>query len=187
MSWRPSDEIFSLRVEALIERDGVQALADRYDVTPQTIRRWGDGGQARNPDVRRSIVRRGIGETGAVIQQTGTGRFSTSRAVYDASALRGARTIQQNRRAAQEASIRLARNERQRAMAESMSTDVTYAEIADMERNLNRLTEAEEAAEAGGWEHQSEDWYAWWEENYPEYDDGYDWDMFRSFYEQMAG
>jgi len=184
LSWRPSDEIFSLRVSALIERDGVQALADRYDVTPQTVRRWGDGGQARNADVRRSIVRRGIGETGAVIQERGAGRFSTSRAVYDASALRGARTIRENRRSAQEASLRLARNDRQRQMAATMNTDVSYAEIADIERNLNRLTEAEEAAAEGGYDHQSERWYDWWIDMYGE---PYDWDMFRSAYEQMAG
>ena len=83
--------------------------------------------------------------------------------------------------------MRLARNDRQRQMAATMITDVTYAEIADIERNLNRLTEAEEAAAAGGYEHQSDEWYDWWEENYPEYDDGYDWDMFRSSYEEMGG
>jgi len=184
LSWRPSDEIFTLRLEALVERDGVRAVADRFDVTPQTVRRWNDGGQARSDSVRRSIVRAGVDVTGPVIQQTGAGRFSTSNAVYDASALRGARTIRENRREAQAASMRLARNDRQRQMAASMNTDVTYAEIADIERNLNRLTEAEEAAEEGGYDHQSDEWYDWWIDMYGE---PYDWDMFRSSYEQMAG
>jgi|TARA_R100000482_G_C5053823_1_gene113934 hypothetical protein len=69
-----------------------------------------------------------------------------------------------------------------REMAEARPTDVTYAEMADLERNLDRLTEARQAAEELGFEYQSDEWYEWWRDNYG-YE--YDYDDFRQGYDSM--
>ncbi len=183
MSWRPSDELFDVRVRALIDRDGLQGVADFYGVSTRTVRRWRSGESSPRSDrTAVSIARRGRSETGAVIQERGRGRFSTRRTIYDPSVTRAARTIRERREEQRATDISVARNQRMREMAEARPTDVTYAEMADLERNLDRLTEARQAAEELGFEYQSDEWYEWWRDNYG-YE--YDYDDFRQGYDSM--
>lgn len=184
MSWRPSSELVSVRTQALVERDGRQAVADFYGVSTRTVRRWEAGGNPQRASDAVSITRRGRDLTGAVVQDRSSGRFSTERTVYNPSITRAVRTIGQRRREQRATEISVARNQRQREMAESRATTVTYTEATDLDRNLDRLRRAEEARREGGWEYESAEWYDWWLD---EYGYEYDWEDFRTLYEQMSG
>ena len=59
----PSSQLVSVRLRALVRRDGLQGVADFYGVQRQTARRWVRG-SSPNADARRSIVRRGLPLTG---------------------------------------------------------------------------------------------------------------------------
>lgn len=69
--------VFQSRIEALIERDGIQGLADFYDVSRSTINRWRSGGSPRNESDRKSILNRGKRLTGRsiTVRDTDSGRF----------------------------------------------------------------------------------------------------------------
>lgn len=69
--------VFQSRIEALIERDGIQGVADFYDVSRSTINRWRSGGNPRNESDRKSILNRGKRLTGRsiTVRDTDTGRF----------------------------------------------------------------------------------------------------------------
>ena len=184
MAWRPSSELVSVRTQALVERDGRQAVADFYGVSTRTIRRWEAGGNPQRASDAVSISRRGRDLTGAVVQDRSKGRFSTERTMYNPSITRAVRTIGRRRTEQRATEISVARNQRQREMAESRATEVTYQEATDLDRNLDRLRQAEEARREGGWDYESAEWYDWWLETHG-YE--YDWDDFRSLYEQMSG
>lgn len=171
--WRPSDQVFTTRVRALIERDGVEGVADFYGVSPTTARRWRDGGQPRSDSTARSVARRGRVETGAVLQIPG-GRFSPERTVYNPDSVAFVRTVAERRRTTAEAALRNATNPAERAMAEALPTTVSVQEATDFDTRLENL----EYATLRGFDEQ--DFY-----DYFGYYDG--WDDFRSTYEQMAG
>jgi len=184
LAWRPSSDLIQVRTQALVERDGRQAVADFYGVSTRTVRRWEAGGNPQRASDAVSITRRGRDLTGAVVQDRSSGRFSTERTVYNPSITRAVRNIGQRRQEQRATEMRVARNQRQREMAESRPTEVTYREATDLDRNLERLRRAEEARREGGWDYESADWYDWWLE---EYGYEYDWEDFRSLYEQMSG
>lgn len=171
--WRPSNQVFTTRVRALIERDGVSGVADFYDVSPATVRRWRDGGQPRSISDARSVARRGRVETGAVLQ-LGGGRFSADRTVYNPDSVAFVRRVAERRRTSAEAAIRNATTPAERAMAQARPTTVSIDEAVDFDRRLENL----EYATLQGFDYM--DFY-----DYFGYFDS--WDDFRSTYEQMAG
>lgn len=171
--WRPSDQVFTTRVRALIERDGVQGVADFYGVSPATARRWRDGGQPRSEATARSVARRGRAETGTVLQLPG-GRFSAERTVYNPDSVAFVRTVAERRRTTAAAAIRNATNPAERAMAEALPTTVSAREATDFDTRLGNL----EYATLRGFDlDEFIDYFGYMDS----------WDNFRSNYEQMAG
>ena len=136
--WRPSEQIFTIRVRALIERDGTRAVADRYGVSTATVRRWRGGGQTRNASIARSVARRGRIETGPALQ-LGGGQFSPERTVYNPDTVAFVRTVQERRRTRRQAAVRNARNPVERAMAESLPATVSTEEATDFDTRLGNL------------------------------------------------
>ena len=170
----PSSQLVSVRLRALVRRDGLQAVADFYGVQRQTARRWVRG-STPNADARRSIVRRGLPITGAVIQDP-RGGFSTARTLYRPEAIAFQRIESQRRqdRAAEQLRGAATEQEFEMAMAQQTDVGVSFEEAVDFDTRLARL------------QFLSDSGYNWsdWEE-YWGYED--DWDAFRSAYEQMAG
>lgn len=171
--WRPSDQVFTTRVRALVARDGRAGVADFYGVSPRTVARWEGGGQPRAESTARSVARRGRVETGPALQ-LGGGRFSAERTVYNPDTVAFVRTVQARRESVQAAAVRNATNPIERAMAEALPTSVSVAEATNFDERLGNL----EYATLRGWE--LEEFL-----DYFGYED--DWDSFRSAYEQMAG
>lgn len=171
--WRPSDQVFTTRVRALIERDGVRGVADFYGVSPATARRWRDGGQPRNEATARSVARRGRAETGTVLQLPG-GRFSAERTVYNPDSVAFVRAVAERRRTTAQAALRNATNPAERAMAEALPTTVSVQEATDFDTRLENL----EYATLRGFD--ADDFFDY----FGYYDD---WDDFRSSYEEIGG
>ena len=169
---RPSEELFSLRLRALVDRDGRQGVADFYGVSPRTVGRW-ERGETRPQaaTVSTSVTRRGRVETGPVLQ-LGGGRFSSQNTVYNPDAIAFVRTVSTRRASAREAAIRNATNPLERAMAEDTPTTVTRTEAVNFDRRLEALTYADEMGYDG---------YQFYE--YFGYED--DWDAFRSSYSEQ--
>tara|TARA_R110002110_G_scaffold248989_4_gene465190 strand:+ start:3331 stop:3861 length:531 start_codon:yes stop_codon:yes gene_type:complete len=173
--FNPSDALVSVRLRALIRRDGIAGVARSYGVQERTVRRWNQGGNP-NTAARRSIVRRGLPLTGAVVQDP-SGGFSTSTTLYRPEAIAFQRAETERRRVRQQRAIETAQTpaEMQDAIAQSESSyQVSTAEAVDFDNRLRRL---QEYSDRGG------DWSDF--EEYWGYED--DWDSFRSAYEQMAG
>ena len=172
--FNPSDELVSVRLRALARRDGVEGLADFYDVSERTVNRWLQGGNP-NANARRSLVRRGLELTGAVVQDP-RGGFSTSRTLYRPEAIAFQLAESQRRRERAVASIATAATpeEMQMAIAMGDNTSVSIQEATAFDRRLQHLQE---------WTDRGGDWADFAE--YYGYED--DWDSFRSAYEQMAG
>lgn len=167
-SFNPSDQLFTTRVRALAERDGVQGIADFYGVQRRTARRWLAGGQPRSLDTQRSVVRRARPLTGAVVQ--GPGQFSTRNTIYRRDAITFFRRQQQLRRDRQTAAIANASTPEQFAMADAMLTDITIEEARAFESEMLRRRDFLVQGEF---------------EEYFGYEDS--WDNWRSDYYQMRG
>jgi len=171
-----SDETFRVRLRALVDRDGLNETAAFYGVTRRTVRRWIDssdsGTNPRNPNVRRSVSRRGQRITGSVIQtrNPSTGRFETRLRGRGAQAYR-AQT--ERVRTIRNVAIAEANTPAERQMAEAMPTEPDVDAWADWERRHSNLQEASQLGYL-------DDFY-----DYYGYDDS--WEDFRNLYEQMAG
>ena len=136
--WRPSEQIFTTRVRALVERDGTRGVADFYGVSTATVRRWQGGGQPRSPSTARSVARRGRVETGPALQ-LGGGRFDPERTVYNPDTVAFVRTVRERRRTRRQAAVRNARSPQERAMAESLPATVSTEEATDFDTRLGNL------------------------------------------------
>lgn len=205
--WRASDEAFRVRLEALIERDGVQGVARFYDVSASTVRNWNTGRTSpRSDSVQRSVARRGRALTGTVIQDTSGGRFSSSRTIYDPQTVRMVRTIQTRRTERAQAEVRNARNPAQRRIAErnlervESGRAVSFEEAEQYEDRLTRLRDFSERMEEQGIDYYQRDEEGtiirtpegdvyvnpeWVSEFYDEYLYFDDWEDFRSFYSEQ--
>lgn len=171
----PSPQLVSVRLRALVGRDGLQGVANFYGVQRQTVRRWVREGANPNRDARRSIVRRGLPLTGAVIQDP-RGGYSTARTLYRPEAIAFQRIESQRRSQRADEQLRGAATEQeyQMAMALQDDTEVSFQEAVDFDNRLSRLQFFSDSGR---------DWADF--EEYWGYED--DWDAFRSAYEQMAG
>ncbi len=168
-----SDETFRVRLRALVDRDGIDGVQDFYGVSRRTVRRWISGEttpQAGN--TARSVSRRGQRITGSVIQtrNPSTGQFETRLRGRGAQAFRAQEERVSRRR---QIAIQEANTPADRARAESMPTEPDIDAWADWEQRYNDLQEATQLGYL-------DDFY-----DYYGYD--YDWEDFRSLYEQMSG
>jgi len=169
---RPSEELFSLRVRALVGRDGRQGVADFYGVSSRTVGRWERGeSRPQSSSTATSVARRGRAETGPVLQ-LGGGRFSSQNTVYNPDAIAYVNTVSARRASAREAAIRNASTPAERAMAEATPTTVTRTEAVNFDRRLENLTYA---AEQGFDYSEFEEYFG--------YED--DWDAFRTSYSEQ--
>lgn len=169
----PSEQLVSVRLRALVRRDGLQGVADFYGVQRQTVRRWVRGSNP-NSEARRSIVRRALPLTGAVVQNP-SGGFSPERTLYRPEAIAFQRIESQRRRDRATEQLRGAATEQEFEMAMALQDDeVSFDEAVDFDTRLARLQFLSDSGM---------DWSDWEEYWGPEDD----WDAFRSAYEQMAG
>ena len=143
--WNPSDELFSARVGDLIRTRGVNYVANLTNRTPQTVRRWGRGGQARNISARQSVARAGLrtvrGESQTpsvrVVQSRVGGRFSTEGQIVSSGLSRRYREARTSAEARIEAARESAQTPRQREMADSLTVEEQIGTQADW-ATLNR-------------------------------------------------
>jgi len=177
--WAVSDEVFRTRLRGLIERDGRQAVADRYS-SAQTaagrrrlVGRWERGG-ATSAANRRSVARRGRSATGPAVQlqDSATGRI---RYLIDPRAITARRRLQQREtrrreRIGREATTpaEIAAEEAQEQIpVEGMFDDFLFDWEGERDNLLLREAQGEETGFGSAL-----------------YDD---WETWRSGYEQMAG
>jgi len=168
-----SNETFRVRLRALVDRDGIEGVQDFYGVTRRTVRNWISGETSpRASNTARSVSRRGQRITGNVIQtrNEATGRFETRLRGRGAQAYRAQEERVSRRR---EIAIQEANTPADRARAESMPTEPDLDAWADWEQRYNDLQEATQLGYL-------DDFY-----DYYGYD--YDWEDFRTLYEQMSG
>lgn len=205
--WRASDEVFRVRLDALIERDGIQGVADFYDVSESTVNNWSSGRTTpRNISHQRSVSRRGRAITGTVIQDTSGGRFSPSRTIYDPQTTRMVRTIQARRTERARAEVRNARNPAQRRIAErnlervESGQSVSFEEAEQYEDRLTRLRDFSERMREQDIDYYQRDsegtvirtpegdvfvnpeWISAFYDEYLYFDD---WEDFRTFYDEQ--
>ena len=187
--WNPSEELFTTRVNDLIRTRGVNYVANLTNRTPQTVRRWSRGGQARNISARQSIARAGLrtisGESQSpsvqVVQSRVGGRFSTEGQIVSSGIARRFRQVRRQAGAQRRAAIESATTDRQRRMAESQTIDEiagSRQEWADLDAQYRALESRDLDAinEAFGTDYEDEPY--WYEDDW--YDDL--WEVFRNAY-----
>lgn len=187
--WNVSEELFTTRVNDLIRTRGINYVANLTNRTPQTVRRWSRGGQARNISARQSVARAGLrtirGESQSpsvqVIQSRVGGRFSTEGQIVSSGIARRFRQVRRQASAQRRAAIESATTDRQRRMAESQTVDEiagTRQEWADLDAQYRALESRDLDAinEAFGTDY--EDYPYWYEDDW--YDDL--WEVFRNAY-----
>ena len=137
-----SSPTFRTRLRAIVDRDGIQGVQNFYGVSRRTVRRWIAGETApQSPRTIRSVTRRGLPLTGAVIQRRNpsTGRFET---VLTG---RGARAFETRRNEMLEerrVAITNALTPSEREMAESMQDEPDIEQFRGWEERLDNLQEA---------------------------------------------
>ena len=190
--WNPSNELFTTRVNDLIRTRGIDYVANLTNRTPQTVRRWSRGGQARNVRAREAIARAGLrqlrGESQSpsvqVIQSRVGGRFSTEGQIVSSGIARRFRQRRRQASAQRRAAIESATTDRQRRMAESQTVDEiagSREEWADLDAQYRALESRDLDAinEAFGTSYQDEPY--WYENDW--YDDL--WEGFRNAYNEQ--
>lgn len=190
--WNPSDELFTTRVNDLIRTRGIDYVANLTNRTPQTVRRWSRGGQARNIRARQSIARAGLrtirGESQSpsvqVIQSRVGGRFSTEGQIVSSGMARRFRQVRRQARAQRRAAIESATTDRQRRMAEAQTVDEiagSREEWADLDAQYRALESRDLDAinEVFGTSYEYEPY--WYENDW--YDDL--WEVFRNAYNEQ--
>ncbi len=143
--WNPSDELFSARIDDLVRTRGINYVANLTNRSPQTVRRWSRGGQARSIRIRQSIARAGLrtvrGETQTpsvrVVQSRVGGRFSTEGQIVSSGLSRRYREARTSAEARIEAARESAQTPRQREMADSLTVEEQIGTQADW-ATLNR-------------------------------------------------
>ena len=177
-----SSPTFRTRLRAIVDRDGIEGVQNFYGVSRRTVRRWIGGETApQNPRTIRSVTRRGLPLTGAVIQRrvpAGTirdgvnigGQFETVLTGRGARAYEARRAeMLEERRVAIDNSLTSSDLE----MAESMQDEPDIEQYRTWEERLDNLQEATQL----GYSDAFYDYYG--------YDDS--WESWRGTYEQMAG
>ena len=137
-----SSQTFRTRLRAIVRRDGIEGVQDFYGVSRRTVRRWMAGDTApQSPRTIRSVIRRGLPITGAVIQGRNprTGQFETILRGEGARAyeIRRAEMIEERRVA-----IDNALTPSEREMAESMQEEPDIEQFRSWEQRLANLQEA---------------------------------------------
>jgi len=148
---RRSSSTFRTRLRAVVERDGIQGVQNFYGVSRRTVRRWIAGETApQSPRTIRSVTRRGLPLTGAVIQRrvpAGTiregvnigGQFETVLTGRGARAYETRRTeMLEERRVA----INNAQTPSDMEMAEAMMEEPDIEQYRDWEERLDNLQQA---------------------------------------------
>lgn len=156
-------DTFRARLDALIERDGINSVADFYGVQRRTIRTWTQGTTPRSAAARRSVVRRARTLTGNAVQtRDAQGRFRT--AFAERNFVRAFEVARERRQRAADAIESQARTPAQRAFA---------AEQRRRAQDVSALVR------------EVEDWRSWREELVEGLRD--DWSEWRGTYETIAG
>ncbi len=156
-------DTFRARLNALIERDGINAVADFYGVQRRTVRSWTEGTTPRSAATRDSVVRRARPLTGNAVQtRDAQGRFET--AFAERNFVRA---------------FEVARERRQRAAEVIESQARTPAQQAFAAEQRRR------AEDVRGLIQEVVDWRRWREELVAGLRD--DWDGWRGTYEQIVG
>ena len=137
-----SSPTFRTRLRAIARRDGIEGIQNFYGVSRRTVRRWIAGETApQNLRTIRSVIRRGLPITGAVIQGRNprTGQFETILTGEGARAyeIRRAEMIEERRVA-----IDNAQTPSDREMAEVMMDEPDIEEFRNWEQRLANLQEA---------------------------------------------
>lgn len=147
--WNPSDELFSARIDDLVRTRGINYVANLTNRSPQTVRRWSRGGQARSIRIRQSVARAGLrtirGETQTpsvrVVQSRVGGRFSTEGQIVSSGLSRRYRIARSNAESRIQAARESAQTPRQRRMAESLTVEEQIGSQLDW-ATLDRQREA---------------------------------------------
>jgi len=177
-----SSPTFRTRLRAIVDRDGIEGIQNFYGVSRRTVRRWIAGETApQSPRTIRSVTRRGLPLTGAVIQRrvpAGTIRDGVNIGGQFETVLigRGARAYERRRgEMLEERRVALdnAQTPSDREMAEAMMEEPDIEEYRDWEERLSNL---QEASQLGYYE----DFYDY----YGYYDT---WDDWRADYTSMGG
>lgn len=156
-------DTFRARLDALIERDGINEVADFYGVQRRTIQAWSEGRTPRSEAAQRSVIRRGRPLTGNAVQtRNAEGRFET--AFAERNFVRAFEVARERRERAAEAIESQARTPAQRAFA---------------------TEQRRRAEDVSGLIREIVDWRTWREELVEGLRD--DWDDWRGTYEQIVG
>ena len=156
-------DTFRARLDALIERDGINEVADFYGVQRRTVQAWTEGRSPRSESTERSVIRRGRALTGNVVQtRDERGQFVT--AFAERNFVRAFEVARERRQRAAEAIESQARTPAQRAFA------------GEQRRR---------AEDVSGLIREIVDWRRWREELVEGLRD--DWDDWRGTYEQIVG
>lgn len=109
-------DTFRARLDALIERDGINRVAAFYGVERSTVRTWTQGTMPRSAATQRSVVRRARPLTGNAIQtRDAQGQFRT--AFAERNFVRAFEVARERRQRAADAIESQARTPAQRAFA----------------------------------------------------------------------
>ena len=157
--WNPSDELFRVRLRALVEARGRASVARTYGRSERTVQNW--MGQRTRPsaDVRRRVSRTGRTVTGPSIQ-TRPGRPG----IMDPRVIRARQMAQQNLQRTRERRLSQARTPSERQMIISTPSQVDDRVFIDLDQRRRELLDREHSGDYDDWDELYYLWEEWRED-----------------------